>query len=43
MIFVFGSHQEAFDGVASLEVYLDPMLLANILYAFTESLYIRKH
>ena len=43
IIFVFGSHQKAFDSIASLEVYLDPMLPANILYTFTESLYIRKH
>ena len=43
MVLVFGSHQEAFDGIASLEVCLDPMFLPHILHALTQSFNIRKH
>ena len=34
-VFVFGSHQDAFDGVSSFMMYLYPMFSANIFQAFT--------
>ena len=35
VVLIFGSHQEAFDGIASPKVCLYPMLFAYILHAFT--------
>ena len=40
MIFIFGSHQEAFDGIASSVVHLYPMFVAYALHAFTQISYI---
>ena len=37
VIFIFGSHQEAFDGIASFVVHLYPMLAAYVLHAHTQT------
>ena len=39
MVFIFESHQEAFDGVSSFVMYLYPMFVVHILHAFTEPSY----
>ena len=42
-IFVLGSHQEAFDGITSFEVYLHSIFLACSLEAFTQPFIIWYH
>ena len=42
-IFVLGSHQEAFDGIASFEVYLHSIFLTCSLEAFTQPFIIWHH
>ena len=42
-IFVLGSHQEAFDGIASFKIYLHSIFLACSLEAFTQPFVIWHH
>ena len=42
-IFVFRSHQEAFDSITSLAVHLYLMFSTYIYYAFTQAFYIWNH
>ena len=42
-IFVLGGHQEAFDGIASFEIYLHSIFLACSLEAFTQPFIIWHH
>ena len=41
--FIFGSHQEVFDGSTSFKVHLYPIFAANLLYALTQPTVIRNH
>ena len=43
MVFVFGCHQEVFDGPTPFKVYLYAMFLAYIFYAFTEAFSVWYH
>ena len=40
VIFIFGGHQEAFDGIASSVVHLYPMFTAYVLHALTQASHI---
>ena len=40
VIFIFRSHQEAFDGIASSVMHLYPMFAAYVLHTFTQTSYI---
>ena len=43
VIFVFGCHQEVFDGPAPFEVYLNAIFPAYIFYTLTEAFCVRNH
>ena len=40
-IFVFWGHKKVFDGMTSFKMYINPIFLANVFIAFTESLMVR--
>ena len=40
---IFGVYQETPDGVASSEMYFNPMISADVLLAFTQTLHIWDH
>ena len=42
-ILIFGSHQEVFDGITSIAIYLYPMFSAYIFQAFTQPFDIWNH
>ena len=42
-LFVFWGHQKVFDGVTSFKMYFNPILLANVLITFTQSLLVWDH